>query len=147
MFAKGNQLGKANAGKRKQSKKTVWIMESLAENGYDYERMLVSFLQKAAKGDRLALDMAHLLIKLVPHLANAPKHDVGVNQIETLVINRYEVSAPRVAPVETEAELQAQPHALHESDTVAVDAEEGQASTVTSIADTGLESNGPKDLI
>lgn len=89
-FSKGNQLGKANLGRKKESKKTIWLMESLAEHGYNYEAMLVSFLQKAAKGDRLALDMAHLLVKLVPHMANAPKQDVGINQIETLVINRFE---------------------------------------------------------
>src|ERR1700680_3505194 len=71
------------------NKKTVWILESLAEHGYDYEKMLTSFLNKAAKGDRHALDMAHLLVKLVPYLANAPKNDAGTTQIETLVINRY----------------------------------------------------------
>jgi hypothetical protein len=89
-FSKGNQLGKANLGRRKESKKTIWLMESLAEHGYNYEAMLVTFLQKAAKGDRLALDMAHLLVKLVPHLANAPKQDAGTTQIETLVINRFD---------------------------------------------------------
>ena len=114
-FAKGNQLGKANAGrKRDTSKKTVWIMESLREQGYDYERTLVGFLERAAKGDKLAYDMAALLIKLVPHLANAPKNDAGTVQVETLVINRY-------------ADKQAEPAI----DTVAVDAEEGQGPTVT----------------
>lgn len=93
-FDKGNQLGKANLGRRKESKKTIWLMESLQEHGYDYEAMLVKFLAKAATGDRLALDMAHLLVKLVPHLANAPKQDVGTTQIETLVINRFEASKP-----------------------------------------------------
>lgn len=97
-FAKGNQLGKANAGrKRDTSKKTVWIMESLREQGYDYERTLVNFLERAARGDKLAYDMAALLIKLVPHLANQPKHDVGIAQVDTLVINRYEGAKP--APV------------------------------------------------
>jgi hypothetical protein len=87
------------------NKKTVWILESLAEHGYDYERMLTSFLNKAAKGDRHALDMAHLLVKLVPYLANAPKNDAGTTQIETLVINRFEATKPvdTIAPaVETE---------------------------------------------
>lgn len=91
-FSKGNQLGKANLGRKKDSRKTIWLMESLQEHGYNYEAMLVSFLEKAAKGDRLALDMAHLLVKLVPHLANAPKNDVNVNQIETLVINRFDAT-------------------------------------------------------
>jgi hypothetical protein len=89
-FSKGNQLGKANLGRKKESKKTIWLMESLQEHGYDYEGMLVKFLERAAKGDRLALEMAHLLVKLVPHMANAPKQDVGINQIETLVIQRFE---------------------------------------------------------
>lgn len=96
-FSKGNQLGKANLGRKKESKKTIWLMESLEEHGYNYEAMLVNFLQKAAKGDRLALDMAHLLVKLVPHLANAPKQDVGTTQIDTLVINRFD--SPKVQDV------------------------------------------------
>jgi hypothetical protein len=89
-FSKGNQLGKANLGRRKESKKTIWLMESLQEHGFDYEAVLVKFLNLAAKGDRHALDMAHLLVKMVPHMANAPKQDVGVSQIETLVINRFD---------------------------------------------------------
>ena len=89
-FAKGNQLGKANKGRRRESPKTVWILQSLMEHGFDYEAVLVKFLNKAATGDRHALDMAHVLIKLVPHLANAPKNDAGVTQIETLVINRFD---------------------------------------------------------
>jgi hypothetical protein len=72
------------------NKKSIWLMESLAQHGYDYEKMLTGFLQKAAKGDRLALDMAHLLVKLVPYLANMPKTDTGTLQIDTLVINRFE---------------------------------------------------------
>jgi hypothetical protein len=96
-FVKGNQLGKANLGRKKESKKTIWLMESLQEHGYNYEAMLVGFLQKAAKGDRLALDMAHLLVKMVPHMANAPKQDVGQTMIETLVINRFDSSGtPRL---------------------------------------------------
>jgi hypothetical protein len=77
------------------NKKSIWLMESLVQHGYDYEKMLTSFLQKAAKGDRLALDMAHLLVKLVPYLANMPKTDTGTLQIDTLVINRFD--APAVA--------------------------------------------------
>lgn len=91
---KGNQLGKANLGRKKDTSKTIWLLESLQEHGFDYEAVLVKFLNLAAKGDRHALDMAHLLVKLVPHLANAPKQDVGVNMIETLVINRFEPSKP-----------------------------------------------------
>ena len=102
-FSKGNQLGKLNAGRRKEPKKTIWVLESLAAHGYDYEKTLVQFLERAAKGDRVAYAMAELLVKLVPHMANAPKNDAGVNQIETLVINRFE--APKATPsVETTAE-------------------------------------------
>ena|SRR5882672_124585 len=88
-FAKGNQLGKGNLGRRKEARKTVWLLESLQEHGFDYEAVLVKFLNKAAQGDRHALDMAHLLVKLVPHLANAPKSDAGQVSIDTLVINRF----------------------------------------------------------
>ena len=89
-FAKGNQLGKANAGRKREARKTIWVREELAAQGYDFEKTLVGFLERAAKGDKLAYDMAALLIKLVPHLANAPKNDVGGVQVETLVINRYD---------------------------------------------------------
>ncbi len=90
------------------NKKSIWLMESLAEHGYDYEKMLTSFLQKAAKGDRLALDMAHLLVKLVPYLANMPKQDVGLTSIDTLVINRFEApkEVERInASIDTELEV------------------------------------------
>ena len=80
------------------NKKTIWLMESLAEHGYDYEAMLTKFLEKAAKGDQVAYGMAQLLVKMVPYLANMPKQDVGINQIETLVINRYELPAAPDAP-------------------------------------------------
>lgn len=102
-FSKGNQLGKANLGRKKESRKTIWLMESLAEHGYNYEAMLVKFLDKAAHGDKMAYDMAALLVKLVPHLANAPKNDVNVNQIETLVINRFDSKEPQ-KHIETVAE-------------------------------------------
>lgn len=72
------------------NKKSIWLMESLAEHGYDYEKMLTKFLQDAAKGDQRAYAMAQLLVKMVPYLANMPKQDVGVNMIETLVINRFD---------------------------------------------------------
>jgi hypothetical protein len=94
------------------NKKSIWLMESLAEHGYDYEKMLTSFLQKAAKGDRLALDMAHLLVKLVPYLANMPKQDAGINQIDTLVINRYELAAPPAVEVDAvDAEIMSEGNA------------------------------------
>lgn len=102
-FKKGNQLGKQNLGKRKESKKTIWLMESLQEHGFDYEAVLVKFLNLASKGDRHALEMAHLLVKLVPHIANAPKQDTGINQIETLVINRFDAPAARAAVIDTTA--------------------------------------------
>lgn len=72
------------------NKKSIWLMESLAENGYDYEKMLTKFLLKAAQGDQVAYGMAQLLVKMVPYLANMPKQDTGPLQIETLVINRFE---------------------------------------------------------
>lgn len=106
-FQKGNQM----ARRRKESgqKKTVWIMQSLAEHGYDYEKMLVGFLKQASDPAasiferKTAYDMAALLIKLVPHLANAPKQDHGTTQIETLVIQRLE-PAPQRPAIDTTAE-------------------------------------------
>lgn len=83
-FAKGNQYGKANAGKPKQtSKRTIWLLESLKENGFDYEKTLVKALKA---GD---FKLAELLVRMVPHIANAPKQDITLDGIETLVINRY----------------------------------------------------------
>ena len=73
-FTKGNQLGKANLGRKKEAKKTIWLLESLQEHGFDFEAVLVKFLDRAAKGDQHALAMAQLLVKMVPHLANAPKN-------------------------------------------------------------------------
>lgn len=91
-----------------RSKKTVWIMESLKENGYDYEKMLVKFLRDAVGAETAAerakaYDMAALLIKLVPHLANAPKQDAGTTQIETLVIQRLEAPRPQAPAIDTVA--------------------------------------------
>lgn len=82
-FKKGNQYGKANKGKPKQSRRTIWLLESLKENGYDYERMLVKFLKEGN------FKMAELLVRMVPHIANAPKQDIALDGVETLVINRY----------------------------------------------------------
>ncbi len=80
------------------NKKSIWLMQSLAEHGYDYEKMLTMFLEKAAKGDQVAYGMAQLLVKMVPYLANMPKQDVGMTQIDTLVINRYTIdSSPLVS--------------------------------------------------
>ena len=89
---------KGNPGRPRgtRNKKTIWILESLQEHGYNYEAMLVKFLDRAAKGDRVALEMAHILVKLVPHLANAPKSDHQINQIETLVINKYDTPKPQI---------------------------------------------------
>jgi hypothetical protein len=100
-FKAGNQLGKKNLGRRKESPKTIWVKEALEANGYNFERTLVGFLDKAAKGDRHAYAMAELLIKLVPHLANAPKAERPITNIETLVIHRHDparaVTPPAVA--------------------------------------------------
>ena len=79
--------------------KTIWLKESLEKHGYDYEKMLTGFLMKAAKGDKLAYDMAALLIKMIPHLAQAPKAEAGTTQIDTLVINKYEGRKEVIAPV------------------------------------------------
>src|SRR5262245_26311526 len=102
-FEKGNAHAGNRLGKRKDPRKTVWILESLQEHGYDYEKMLVQFLERAAHGDKMAYDMAALLVKLVPHLANAPKNDVGVLAIDTLVINRQPLPAPAVDTTSREA--------------------------------------------
>jgi hypothetical protein len=91
-FKAGNQHGKANLGRKKDHAKTLWLLESLNEKGFDFETKLVTLLEKAIKGDRVALEAAHLLVKLLPHVSNAPKQDVGTTQIETLVINRYELT-------------------------------------------------------
>ena len=107
-FSKGDSNINRNGRPKADTKKTVWIMESLKEHGYDYEAMLVRFLTKAAQGDKLAYDMAALLVKLVPHLANAPKNDVSVNQIDTLVINRFE-DKPAPKHIETTIETPLQP--------------------------------------
>lgn len=89
-FKAGNQLGKKNLGRKRESPKTIWVLESLKANGFDYEKTLVKFLELAAKGDRHAYAMAELLIKLVPHLANAPKAERPMTNIETLVIHRHD---------------------------------------------------------
>jgi hypothetical protein len=90
----GRPLGSKN-------KKSVWLLQSLAQNGYDYEKLLVKFLNGAAQGNQRYYAMAQLLVKMVPYLANMPKTDTGVLQIETLVINRLE-SKPTQS-VDTEA--------------------------------------------
>lgn len=90
-FKKGDpHIGRA---KGTPNKKTIWLLESLSEHGFDYETVLVKLMGQAVKGDKHALEMAHLLVKMVPYIANAPKQDVGINQIETLVINRFEAPA------------------------------------------------------
>lgn len=106
MFQKGNKLGSANKGKKKDQAKTIWLLESLKDNGFDYEKMLVRFMEKAAKGDKMAYDMAALLIKMVPHIAQAPKNEQGTTHIDTLVINRYDGKKPEAIGgpvVDTEA--------------------------------------------
>ena len=76
-----------------RNKKSVWLLESLAKNGYDYEKMLTGFLEKAAKGNHTALSMAQLLVKMVPYVANMPKTDQAQVSIDTLVINKYSADA------------------------------------------------------
>lgn len=90
-----------------KNKKSVWLLESLAKNGYDYEKMLTGFLEKAAKGNHTALSMAQLLVKMVPYVANMPKTDTAQVSIDTLVINRYDGKEPITVsiaePIDTEA--------------------------------------------
>lgn len=87
-FAKGNKFGHGRP--KSDSPKTIWLLQSLASNGVDLQDLLAKSILKAAKGDRQAMDLAHLLTKLLPLVANAPKSDSGVIQIETLVINRHD---------------------------------------------------------
>lgn len=81
----GRPLGSHN-------KKSIWLLESLAKQGYDYEKTLVKLLKKATDGDPKAYAMAQLLVKMVPYIANMPKTDSGALQIETLVINRFDTN-------------------------------------------------------
>ena len=89
-FAKGNPYANNRKGKTKDQSKSIWLLESLQAHGFDYEAVLVKLMAKATKGDRHALDMAHLLVKMVPYIANAPKTDHAVVEIDTLVINRLD---------------------------------------------------------
>jgi hypothetical protein len=75
-----------------KNKKSIWLLESLTRNGYDYEKMLTKFLSEAARGNQRSYAMAQLLVKMVPYLAHMPKSDAGTVQIDTLVINRLERS-------------------------------------------------------
>lgn len=103
-FKKGNTLASNRKGKRKEQPKTIWLLQSLAENGVNLQSLLASSIIKASHGDRQAMDLAHLLTKLLPLVSNAPKQDVGMTQIETLVINRYDAAqTPQIEPaIETE---------------------------------------------
>jgi len=98
-FIEGNQLGHGRPkGSKNSNRKSIWLLQSLQEHGYDYEKMLTNFLAKAAKGDKMAYDMAALLVKMVPYLANMPKTDHAQVQIETLVINRLDSKPSNVLP-------------------------------------------------
>jgi hypothetical protein len=90
-FTKGNQLSKGKRNRHNGTQpKTIWLLQSLAENGVDLQKLLAHSIIKASRGDRQALELSHLLAKFLPLVANAPKTDTGVLQIETLVINRLE---------------------------------------------------------
>lgn len=104
-FQKGNQLAKGHGRPKKETAKTLWLLESLSTHGFDYEAVLVKFLALAAKGDRHALEMCHLLVKMVPHIANAPKNDAGTTQIDTLVINRFDTKDQPLITSTIEGEL------------------------------------------
>lgn len=88
-FSKGHKY----CGRKKgtPNKRTVWLLESLQEHGFDYEACLVNALKH---GD---FKLAELLVRMVPHIANAPKHDVSIDGVETLVINRYAPDVPKDA--------------------------------------------------
>ncbi len=88
-FDKGNQAAK---GRRNPTPKTIWLLESLQKHGFNYEVKLAALMERALKGDRHALDMLHLLVKMVPYIANAPKSEHAAVQIDKLVINR--IAAP-----------------------------------------------------
>ena len=91
-FQKGNKFGHGRP--KSDSPKTIWLLQSLAANGVDLQSLLAKSILKASKGDRQAMDLAHLLTKLLPLVANAPKSDAGTVQIDTLVINRYDKDKP-----------------------------------------------------
>ena len=90
-FAKGNKLGRANKGRKHEPPKTIWLLQSLAEHGVNLQDLLAKSLVKASKGDKQALELSHLLAKFLPHVANAPKQDVGISQVDTLVIARCDI--------------------------------------------------------
>ena len=97
-FQKGNQASKGHGRPRKESVKTIWLLQSLAENGVDLQSLLAKSIIKAEHGDKAALDLAHLLIKMLPLVSNMPKADTMVAQIETLVINKYDAAKPVALP-------------------------------------------------
>lgn len=84
-FQKGNKLGKGRA-KGTPNKRTIWLLESLHANGFDYEAVLARLLKSGKPED---MKLAELLIRMAPHIANAPKQDITLDGVETLVINRY----------------------------------------------------------
>lgn len=103
-FKKGNKAAVGHGRHKADTPKTIWLLQSLAENGVNLQSLLASSILKASRGDRQAMDLAHLLTKLLPLVSNAPKQDVGMTQIDTLVINRYEATpALRIDPaIETQ---------------------------------------------
>lgn len=95
-FQKGNKFGHGRP--KSDTPKTIWLLQSLASNGVNLQDLLAKSILKAAKGDRQAMDLAHLLTKLLPLVANAPKADAGTVQIDTLVINRFD-KAKTASPI------------------------------------------------
>src|SRR6266850_1005637 len=98
-FVKGNKLGAANRGRKKEQPNTFWLLQSLQENGVDLQSLLAKSILKASHGDRQALDLSHLLTKFLPYVSNAPKNDAQGINVESLVINRFEGSKAVVGPV------------------------------------------------
>lgn len=92
------QFGHPKYGGKKKGHKmktpTVWMLESLAKRGYNFEKELVGALNEAKNGDDKirgrALDLLDRLIKLAPHIANRPKETVGLEGVENLVIKDFE---------------------------------------------------------
>jgi hypothetical protein len=106
-FQKGNQLAKGRRNRHDGTQpKTIWLLQSLAENGVNLQELLAKSLIKASQGDRQALELSHLLAKFLPHVVNAPKADHAQVQIETLVINRLERPAGEGHPPSIETTIE-----------------------------------------
>jgi len=82
-----------NPGKPKGAlnKETLWINETLANNGFDYDLELVKALKARD------FPMLDRLIKLAAHIANKPKERIEIAGIDELIINKYENQSDKLA--------------------------------------------------